>query len=153
MIFIKITSHETSIYIEQLKLIEHYAIADKIAGSRTHHCFIPNHQFVDMRIISAGKVHSSIPITNSKTSTISVSCFKPGMYVACIYDGDWYIGIVLKVSVKYNEIHVKFMTKEGKCFIWPRKNNQCWVPQSNCLGQVESLVTQGHEAHTYGLSA
>ena len=49
----------------------------------------------------------------------------------------------------YNEIHVKFMTKEGKCFIWPRKDDQCWVTLFNCLGQVESLVTQGHGAHAY----
>ena len=74
------------------------------------------------------------------------------MYVACIYDADWYIRIMLEVSVEYSEIHVKFMAKDGKCIPWPREDDQCWMPLFNCPGQVESLVTQGHGACTYGLS-
>ena len=33
-----------------------------------------------------------------------------------------------------------------------QKRSQCWVPLFNCLGQVESIVTQGHGARIYGLS-
>lgn len=47
------------------------------------------------------------------------------MYVACIYDADWYIRIMLEVLVEYSEIHVKFMAKGGKCIPWPREDDQC----------------------------
>ena len=49
------------------------------------------------------------------------------MYVACIYDDDWFVGNVMEMSEQYNEIHVKFMQKNEKCFWWPTKNDQCNV--------------------------
>ena len=29
----------------------------------------------------------------------------PGMYFACIYDDDWFVGNVIEISEQYNEIH------------------------------------------------
>ena len=49
------------------------------------------------------QVHSSSPMTNSKTSTFSLSCFKCGVYIACIYNVSWYVGTVLEVSLEYNK--------------------------------------------------
>ena len=76
----------------------------------------------------------------------------PGMYVSCIYDDDWFVGNVIEISEQYNEIHVKFMKKNGKCFLWPTQDDPRWVPLFNCLGHVESLLVPGNCAHTYSIS-
>ena len=44
-----------------------------------------------------------------------------GIYVACIYDDDCFVGNVTEISEQYNEKHVKLMKRNGKCFSWPTK--------------------------------
>ena len=43
------------------------------------------------------------------------------MYVACIYDDDWFVGNVIEISEQYNEIHVRFMIKMENAFRGPLK--------------------------------
>ena len=38
--------------------------------------------------------------------------------------------------------------KNGKCFLWPTKDDPCWVPLFNCLVHVDSFLVQVSRAHT-----
>ena len=96
-----------------------------------------------MRIISADKGASNASIAKIQAPS-NITDFMPGMHVACIYDDDWLTGNVIEISEQYNEIHVKFMKKKGKSFLWPTKDDPCWVPLFNFLGHVESLLVQGN---------
>ena len=63
-----------------------------------------------MRIISADKGASNVSISKIQAPS-NITDFMPAMYVACIYDDDWFVGNVIEISEQYNEIHVKFMKK------------------------------------------
>ena len=39
----------------------------------------------------------------------------PGKYVACIYDQDWYIGVITKCSNENKDVYIKSM-KQKNCF-------------------------------------
>ena len=76
---------------------ERYSSADSFQGSRIHHHFIPAANVFEMRIISADKGTSNVSISKIQTP-FNVTDFMPGMYVACFYDDDWFIGIVIEIS-------------------------------------------------------
>ena len=59
----------------------------------------------------------------SLEESYSSANFMPEMYVACIYDDDWFVGHVIGISEQYNEIQVKFMKKNRKCLLWPTKDD------------------------------
>ena len=64
-----------------------------------------------MRILSANKGASNVSISKIQAPS-NITDFMPRMYVACIYDGDWFVGNVTQISEQQNEIHVKFMKKK-----------------------------------------
>ena len=79
-----------------------------------------------MRIISAGNGASNVSISEIQAPS-NITDFVLGIYIACIYGDDWFVGNVVEISKQYNKIHVKFMKKNGKCYLWPTKDDQCWV--------------------------
>ena len=88
-------------------------VKDSVKDSTIHHSFIPRKSELEMRIISADLTHSSkVPL--STTNAKNISDFNPGMYVPCIYDSDWYIGIISETSVEFDKMYVKFMKQEGR---------------------------------------
>ena len=93
---------------------------------------------------------------NLVTDTASTSFNKhnchPGMYLACVYDNEWYIGIVREISEDSDDIFIKFTKQDGVNFMWPIEEDECWVSFVNVLAQVNSLVAQGHGARTYRVS-
>ena len=57
-----------------------------------------------MRIISADKSASNVSISKIQAPS-NITDFMPRMYVACIYDDDWFVGNVTEISEQYNKIH------------------------------------------------
>ena len=82
-------------------------------------------------------------LTDNKTS-VGSHCFYvvspsytvadfPGMsYVACIYDKQWWVRIVLNVDWASNDIKITFMLvcHPLNLFFWPNKDDVCWMPPS-----------------------
>ena len=64
-----------------------------------------------MRIISAAKSASNISISRIQEAS-NINDFMSGIYIACIYHNDWFVGNVAEISKQYNEIHVKLMKKK-----------------------------------------
>ena len=74
-----------------------------------------------MRIVSADLTHSS-KVLLFTTNAKNVSDFNPGMYVACIYDKDWHIGIFSEISVEFDEMRVSNLWKlKGEASYGPKK--------------------------------
>ena len=92
---------------------ESYSSANSFQGSKVHHHFIPTVNAFKMRIISADKGASNVSISKIRAPS-KITDFMPGMCVACIYDDDWFVGYVMEIFEQYNEMHFKFMKKDGK---------------------------------------
>ena len=57
-----------------------------------------------MRIISADMGAPNVSISKIQAPS-NITDFMPRMYVACIYDDDWFVGNVTEISEQYNKIH------------------------------------------------
>ena len=68
-------------------------------------------------------------------------------YVSCIYDKQWWIGVVDEVSSDEGDIYVNFLHPSGPLttFYWPMRGDKCWVPLVHIVQKVPqpSLVTAG----------
>ena len=94
---------------------------------------------MEMSLISTDHLHTAIE--PSFEFDIDVAHIHPGLYVARIYNSDWYIGIVAEVKAELNEFKVDFVRRDSKTFSWPHRKDSCWVPVFNCLGKVKTLLT------------
>ena len=44
---------------------------------------------------------------------LSWSLYEPGKYVACLYDGNWWIGIIREKSEEHGDVLVSFLHPHG----------------------------------------
>ena len=51
--------------------------------------------------------------------THDYSTFQPGKYIACLYDGAWYVGYIRNRSEEHKDIEVEFMNRKGDAVSWP----------------------------------
>ena len=58
-----------------------------------------------------------------------------GSCVSCLYEKEWYDGIVEEVSVEENDVLVKFLHPIGlSAYLnWPAIEDKCWVPVNHIL--------------------
>ena len=78
-------------------------------------------------------------VSGEEAVSVNISNFvihdlKIGDYVACTYDFDWYVGIILDISID-NAVYVKFI--DPKCpsmlFKWSLKEDESWVALNNVI--------------------
>jgi hypothetical protein len=64
-------------------------------------------------------------------------------YVACEYDGQWWLGIVQRQD---HMSYVKFMQPDGlNCnFLWPHRYDCCWIEDNNVLLVIHALRQVEH---------
>lgn len=76
----------------KFKLAECVQLSKTIVGVRSHHSFIPCVDGkLEMRRVSLDEAYSTIDM-HKGTDVQDWGQFQPGKYVACIYDGNWYVG-------------------------------------------------------------
>ena len=97
-------------------------------------------------------------VTDSQQSTegiLDVTACQPGLYVAAIYDHQWYIGLITDRSHEGQDILVKFMTKtqsKASCRLtWPKHDDTCWVPVQHVLSLVPAPEARSNSARQYQL--
>ena len=57
-----------------------------------------------------------------------------GKYVACIYDQDWYIGVITEHSNENKDVYIKFMKQNNLVLTWPQSlKNECWIPLNDVI--------------------
>ena len=85
---------------------ERYSSSDSFQDSRIHHPFILTANGFEMRIVSADKCASNVSISKIQAHS-NITDFIPGIYVAFIYDDDWFVGKGPFLGYKYiNVIYI-----------------------------------------------
>ncbi|XP_063604197.1 LOW QUALITY PROTEIN: uncharacterized protein LOC134779822 [Penaeus indicus] len=71
-------------------------------------------------------------------TNIAMLDFEIFQYVACMYEGKWYVGIVMEVNQELNDIYVKFMHPSGpaRSFNWPNVEDCNWIPMVHVLCKI-----------------
>ena len=150
--FLFVSEKDIELNATKFDLENRYSNSDKYKGSRSHHCFIPLNDYeLHMKRVSTDSILTKITST-SKPDGKTISDFTAGIYVACTYDGDWYIGNVMEVSHENNDVLCKFMRRNNNSYKWPRYDDKCWVPINHIICKVESLVVQNQRARCYTVS-
>ena len=75
-------------------------------------------------------------------------------YVAVKYDGVWWIGLVEMIETIAMKGKIKFMHPHGpnKMFLWPSKDDTCWVPFSDILHIITSLTQTSQSGQRYKIA-
>ena len=73
---------------------------------------------------------------------VTINNIKIILYVACINDAKWWVGLVEKVDKCNNDILVNFMHPYGpsKTFIWPQQDDKCYVNLFSILKILDSAA-------------
>ena len=77
------------------------------------------------------------------------------MFVICIYDRVRFIGVILDKKFEHNNVIVKFMNKnmENNSFSWPPHVDICWLPVTNILCKITTLLPQNVAGRLHTVSA
>ena len=71
------------------------------------------------------------------------------MYVACVYEGEWFIGAIIEVSDETDDVDVSFMIQDKLSFVWPQTEDRCWVLKGNVICRISTLVAHSHGTRSY----
>ena len=122
--------------MEQVRNImnKRFQIADKpIPGTRNFHHFIPlGDNKIGIKRVS-WQDHFDLVFNFGKQHIIIRPT--PHNYVACLYDKNWWIGMVMSVNDEEHDAEVKFMHPHGpaRSFFWPSREDLCYVPYNHIL--------------------
>lgn len=138
------------------KLEERYLSAPKVCGSRNNHLFIPEgtktlqvyrlSEISGLESVFAGyvvKAKGAEATDNTDTANVDIQV---GMYSGVLYEGGFYVGIIMAYNQENDDYHVRFMRKSGDSettFVWPKHDDTCWVPANHILGAIEPPSIQG----------
>jgi hypothetical protein len=143
------TSEFTEISKEQEK---RFSLAKTIPGTRSFHWFVP----LSTMEVQVGYVSGDVSGTfGSHQAACSVTNLQQGQFVACIYDGQWWLGNITEICSDNNDAKVSFMHPHGPAasFFWPTMVDDCWVPIVHILCQVPALLLVGSTARRYKLDS
>ena len=134
----------TLFYVPSIEIIEHerkfslesrYSSASTVDGTRSYHCFIPqSNGCLIMKRISTDCHYDKHEFFNLDLQN-DYSQYKPGKYVACFYDGNWYIGTILECSYENQDCSIKFMKRNNLNLHWisDSRFSCCWVTFKNLI--------------------
>jgi hypothetical protein len=116
--------------------------AKTIAGTRSHHSFVPvSSVSLQIRRISADVDGTFVKVTSSSQAQASQS-FTHGQYLAAVYDKAWYLGVVEDISHENEDVLVNFTRSRNPgttihSFVWPSTRDECWIPFEHVLCTVQ----------------
>ena len=107
--------------------------AHTVSGTRDNHCYKP----VGLGTLQVSRISGDDTFFTAKVSDAdvimpSVSAEKPdetawdyqsGQYIACMYDGHWWLGNVCDRDYDQDDVKVNFMHLCGPTFSWPRRED------------------------------
>ena len=128
-------------------MLEHrFSKCKTIPGTHSFHCVIASKYGLSFSKLSGEP--SLYPLSvQRKGNEISTDDVPVTSYVSCLYEKEWYVGMVEKVSVEENDALVKFLHPNGPSvyFHWPAVEDKCWVPVEHILQllSIPSVSTSG----------
>lgn len=126
-----------------------FRAAKKIPGTRCHHCFIPEESGQLRMYRISSDVNGTL--TQDSESGPDLQLYRPGTYVAAVYDQAWYVGSIVKTDDEKQDLLITFMKQTGpgssKFFKWPAQKDECWLPVAHvlCSLKVPSTTTTGRQ--------
>ena len=167
--FFFVTTQNIQDNASSFSLDQRFSDTKKVAGTRSHHSFIPqSSNKMEMRRVSGDDMYTSVYIGSDieqstsqqshdepATLPVDVNLYQPGRYIACVYDNRWYIGNIMQRNDEKQDVYVNFMKEHrGNKFSWPSENlkDQCWVPFQHILCHVEAPVIVDASGRRYKLT-
>ena len=127
-----------------------YELGKTIPGTRGFHYFYPlSTNEIAFKRVSIAESYSGT-FSFVKPVIVCPSNIKVMDFLACKYDGNWWIGMVLEISNEEKDFQIKFFHPSGpaKNFYWPSHDDICWVPFSNCICQLSTPSTSTGRMYT-----
>ena len=133
--------------------------ATTVSGTRSHHCFIPDSdkKLRVLRISGDASFYYTNVVKGKKTAKendppphLTVYDYQPGQYLACSYDGKWWVGNIQEICMEEKDLKVSFMHPHGpsKSFKWPGNQDVCWVPVEAILSILKPPATRHGRIYT-----
>ena len=132
--FIYMTDEEVLQHCDDFNLPERYSAVKTIAGTRSHHAFIPKSETeLELKRISYDTDGKTVKLgsvsARGDRAQVSFERLQPGYFVACGYDTHWFVGCIEERSDTEHDIKVNFMKREvGVTLTWPTRKDICWIP-------------------------
>ena len=70
-----------------------------------------------------------------------------------MYEGEWFIVAIIEVSNEMHDADVSFMKQDKLSFVWPQREDRCWVSKGNVTCRISALLAHGHGARSYRISS
>ena len=125
-------------------LEDHFAKSRTMPGTRSSHHFVPiSCNKIAHKLTSEDREFLQFDFNKSLTKEIDIKNIKCFLYVSCIYDTFWWVGIVTEVNVHEGDLKIEFLHPHGprKTFSWPSVADKCFVPASNILCVITAPTT------------
>ena len=85
--------------------------AKKVAGTRSHHCFLPTPEGnLLISRISGDENKTTVKLNDMPKDTNS---WVQGSFAAAVYDHKWYIGMITAVNHEEEDVNMTFMQRVG----------------------------------------
>ena len=131
---------------------EKYKGADTVPGIRSFHQLITTSD----SIISAKYVPDDQYYTIQFDFNIAHllgprDTLSPSLFAVCLYDRQYWAGIIMEVSTENLDVKVKFMHPKlsAPSLKWPSRDDLCWVPNVNVCFVVSPPELSSQTARMY----
>lgn len=135
----------------EAKLAKRFQLCLPVLGTRGYHKFVP----ITDNTMRCYTTSASTEFKDHKTSIVftNTSSFMNMDYVACIYEDQWWLGIVKDKSNRSNDILVHFMHPPGpKTAFQISKNDMVWVPVSKVVRKIIPTELTTTSRRTYNIT-
>lgn len=76
---------------------------------------------------------------------------KVGVYVAAVYESDWFVGRVIDIDDSDGELEISFMERKKQLHQWPRRVDTLWVSRSDILCTLDPPTETGKSKRLFKL--
>ena len=129
-----------------------HRVAKTVDGTRSFHQFIPiSTSIIGTKYVSEDQQFALqfdfkvVKLLGPK-DTLS-----PSQFVICVYDQQYYVGIIMEVCVENLDVKVKFMHPHlpSPMFKWPARDDLCWVPNAHICSIIAAPELKSQNARQY----
>ena len=126
-------------------LLPRFQSGKTVPGTRIYHHFLP----ISTNAISFKRTSEDTDVTgifsfsDERNDIPLVKDIKESDFVSCMYDNNWWIGLVQSVNIEEGDVKVNFMHPHGpnSQFHWPSRNDICYVPMDKLLCKISAPIT------------
>ena len=127
-----------------------FASAKTIPGTRSFHRFRPLNSSVLDIMRTSDQENFSLRFDFEKDAQV-FPLASIGNYVACVYDNNWWIGIIEQVFDEEGDTEIKLMhfNPRTRTFKWPSREDACLIPITNILCKINAPLTTSASSRQY----